>query len=137
MRRMARLENREASTAASGREQVRKSCVKNGWHPRQRRLHMQVRVQFRAKGTTGQWRTAQSENISSSGLLFAVKGELPVVDSDIDLVFLMPAEICGTSAAEVLCQARVVRLTPGSRHQLARVAAFISDYVYLPKANAG
>ncbi len=137
MRRTARLDETEASASALGRKPMRKCSGKNGWHPRERRLRTQVPVQFRVKGATGEWRTAQSENISRSGLLFSVEGETPATATDIELVFLMPAEICGTDPADVLCQARVVRVSESSRHQRTRVAAAISDYVFLPKVKVG
>ncbi len=137
MRRTARLDDKEASSSALGRKPMRKCSGKNGWHPRERRLRTHVPVQFREKGMTGEWRTARSENISRSGLLFSLEGELLPVGSDIELVFLMPAEICGTEPADVLCQARVVRVSEPGRHQPAKIAAAISDYVFLPKARVG
>ncbi len=137
MRRTARVNENEPRTGAIGHKSARESGGRRGWHPRERRLRMQVPVQFRQKACPGEWRDAQSENISRSGLLFTIQGALPAMGSNIELIFLMPAEICGMSAAEVLCQAQVVRLFEASRHKPATVAARIIDYVYLPSPKAG
>jgi hypothetical protein len=137
MRRTARMEQTAAPTETTGKKPVRKCGGKNDWHPRDRRLRVESPVQFREKGQMGPWHEGQTENISRSGLLFTC-GDTPLpAGAEIELVFRMPAEICGAAAAEVLCQARVVRLLEPTKTLPARVAASIADCTYLPKAMVG
>ncbi len=138
MRRIARIElGPEAGAEATGRKPVRKCSGKDRWQPRDRRLRIDVPVQFRVKGATGEWLRGQSENISRSGLLFSIEGEPLPVGQEIEMVFQMPAEICGTGPAEVLCQGRIARGIEASEKQPARLAAVIADYVFLPSAKVG
>ncbi|MFB3814318.1 MAG: PilZ domain-containing protein [Terriglobales bacterium] len=137
MRRTTRIEQTVEDPEATGRKPVRKCSGKNGWHPRDRRLKVESPVQFREKGAVGGWCEGRSENISRSGLLFTV-GDNPLpIGTEIELIFHMPAEICGDSAADVLCQARVVRVLEATKTHPARVAAAIADYTYLPKSMVG
>ncbi len=137
MQRTTRLEGGAETDSAVARKTSRKCNGKGGWQPRERRLRIEVPVRFRKRHITADWRLGESENISRSGLLFAVEGEVPAVDTKLELVFVMPAEICGSSPAEVLCQARAVRVREASAHQPAKVAATILDYVYLPQTEVG
>ncbi len=130
MRRTARVRGTETAVAVTCKSQRRRGRT-NAWQTRERRLQTSVPVQFRPKGSSESWRVGRSENISRSGLLFTVEGDLPAVGSELELVFLLPAEICGTAAATVLCHARVARIKESTRKELARVAAAISDCVYI------
>ncbi len=136
MRRTARIDEVEAASATVARKPVRHSGGNNSWRPRERRLRLDVAIQFRNQGGR-EWNVGAGQNISRSGLLFIFDGEPPQVGSELEVAFLMPAEICGDAPAEVLCQARVVRASEPTRQQPARVAVAIADYVYLPEAKLG
>jgi hypothetical protein len=130
MRRVARLErdpDQEPPTAAT-KKPARKCAGKGGWHPRERRLRVNVPVLYRIKGNS-EWLNGRSLNISRSGLLFSADQLLPL-EAPVELIFEMPAEICGTAGAKVLCRARIARAEDDFP---PRLAAAISDYDFLEK----
>ncbi len=74
---------------------------------RAQRFVLQLPLKYRKLGDRD-WRVGTTENISRSGMLF--RGEeviLPNVQLEINLV--LPAEIAGLTAAEVMCRGEVVR----------------------------
>jgi PAS domain S-box-containing protein len=74
---------------------------------RAQRFTLHLPLKYRPVGEAG-WRSGTTENISRSGVLF--RGEelvQPHVVIEINLV--LPAEIAGLSAAEVVCRGEVVR----------------------------
>jgi CheY-like chemotaxis protein len=74
---------------------------------RAQRFNLQLPLKYRPIGEDG-WRVGTTENISRSGLLFRAEESLPAnVQLEINLV--LPAEIAGLSAAEVVCRGEVVR----------------------------
>jgi PAS domain S-box-containing protein len=74
---------------------------------RAQRFQLQLPLKYRPVGEAS-WRAGTTENISRSGLLFrAEKMVEPHVVIEINLV--LPAEIAGLSAAEVVCRGEVVR----------------------------
>jgi hypothetical protein len=75
--------------------------------PRARRFYVHVPLRYRRLGET-QWHLGKTENISRSGMLFEADEVLqPKAQVEINLV--LPAEIAGLSATEVLCRGEVVR----------------------------
>jgi len=74
---------------------------------RAQRFKLQLPLKYRPIGEDA-WRAGTTENISRSGLLFRAEELLPAnVLLEINLV--LPAEIAGLSAAEVVCRGEVVR----------------------------
>src|SRR5580704_1941615 len=74
---------------------------------RAQRFKLQLPLKYRPIGEND-WRAGTTENISRSGLLFRAEEMLPAnVQLEINLV--LPAEIAGLSAAEVVCRGEVVR----------------------------
>jgi CheY-like chemotaxis protein len=74
---------------------------------RAQRFQLQLPLKFRPIGEND-WRAGTTENISRSGLLFRAEEMIPPnVQLEINLV--LPAEIAGLSAAEVVCRGEVVR----------------------------
>jgi hypothetical protein len=71
------------------------------------RFNLQLPLKYRPIGENA-WKVGTTENISRSGLLFRAEELLPAnVQLEINLV--LPAEIAGLSAAEVVCRGEVVR----------------------------
>jgi PAS domain S-box-containing protein len=74
---------------------------------RARRFNLHLPLQYRPLGEKS-WRPGTTENISRSGLLFqAQEWLLPHVQVEISLV--LPTEIAGLAATEVICRGEVVR----------------------------
>jgi CheY-like chemotaxis protein len=74
---------------------------------RARRFNLHLPLQYRPLGEKS-WRPGTTENISRSGLLFqAQESLLPHVQLEISLV--LPTEIAGLAATEVICRGEVVR----------------------------
>jgi DNA-binding response OmpR family regulator len=74
---------------------------------RAQRFKLQLPLKYRPIGEEA-WRAGTTENISRSGLLFRAEEMIPAnVQLEINLV--LPAEIAGLSAAEVVCRGEVVR----------------------------
>ena len=74
---------------------------------RAQRFKLQLPLKYRPIGEDG-WREGTTENISRSGMLFRAEEMIPAnVQLEINLV--LPAEIAGLSAAEVVCRGEVVR----------------------------
>jgi len=74
---------------------------------RAQRFKLQLPLKYRPIGEND-WRVGTTENISRSGLLFRAEELIPAsVQLEISLV--LPAEIAGLSAAEVVCRGEVVR----------------------------
>jgi len=74
---------------------------------RARRFKMQLPLRYRPLGESN-WRPGTTENISRSGMLFRAQEMLqPAAQVEISLV--LPAEIAGLAATEVICRGEVVR----------------------------
>jgi CheY-like chemotaxis protein len=93
---------------------------------RAQRFQLHLPLKYRQLGEND-WRTGTTENISRSGMLFQAEETLPAnVQLEINLV--LPAEIAGLAAAEVVCRGEVVRtLDPGQQMRPA-LAAKILQY---------
>jgi DNA-binding response OmpR family regulator len=74
---------------------------------RAQRFHIQLPLRYRRLGEK-EWHEGTTENISRSGMLFEADELLqPAAQLEINLV--LPAEIAGLSATEVVCRGEVVR----------------------------
>ncbi len=73
---------------------------------RAKRFLLQVPLRYRVGGDRA-WRDGQTENISSSGVLFR-SGSLAELSAAIEISFTLPVEI-SEGAAEVFCYGKIVR----------------------------
>ena len=94
---------------------------------RAQRFNLQLPMRYRLVGDNA-WREGTTENISRSGMLFRAEEVIPTnVQLEINLV--LPAEIAGLSAAEVVCRGEIVRATqPEQPTMHPAVAAKILQY---------
>src|ERR1700692_1090079 len=105
--------------------------------PRAQRFYIQLPLRYRRLGEK-EWHVGTTENISRSGLLFAADELLqPAAQLEINLV--LPAEIAGLSATEVVCRGEVVRtVEPRGKTLSPALAARILQYHFqhgpLPRA---
>ena len=104
---------------------------------RAQRFQLHLPLRYRRLGEK-QWHDGTTENISRSGLLFSTDEVLqPASQLEINLV--LPAEIAGLSATEVVCRGEVVRtVEPGGETLSPALAARILQYHFqhgpLPRA---
>jgi PAS domain S-box-containing protein len=81
---------------------------------RARRFNLHLPLRYRPLGEQS-WRPGTTENISRSGLLFQAQEVLrPNMQLEISLV--LPAEIAGLAATEVICRGEVVRSVEAQGH---------------------
>lgn len=74
---------------------------------RAQRFKLQLPLKYRPIGEDD-WRAGTTENISRSGLLFRAEEMLPA-NIQVEINLVLPPEIAGLSAAEVVCRGEVVR----------------------------
>ena len=71
------------------------------------RFDLHLPMKYRLVGESG-WREGTTENISRSGMLF--QAEEPIApNAQLEINLVLPAEIAGLAAAEVVCRGEVVR----------------------------
>jgi PAS domain S-box-containing protein len=71
------------------------------------RFDLHLPMKYRLIGESG-WREGTTENISRSGMLF--QAEEPIApNAQLEINLVLPAEIAGLAAAEVVCRGEVVR----------------------------
>jgi hypothetical protein len=94
---------------------------------RAQRFQLHLPLRYRSLGEK-KWHEGTTENISRSGLLFQAEELLqPAAQLEINLV--LPAEIAGLSATEVVCRGEVVRtVTPEGAEVSPALAAKILQY---------
>lgn len=74
---------------------------------RAQRFNLHIPLKYRLLGEEA-WRTATTENISRSGVLFRAE-ELIQPQAQLEMNLVLPPEITGLSTAEVVCRGEVVR----------------------------
>jgi len=74
---------------------------------RARRFNLHLPLRYRPLGENS-WRPGTTENISRSGLLFRAQ-ELLHENAQLEISLVLPAEIAGLAATEVICRGEVVR----------------------------
>ena len=74
---------------------------------RARRFNLHLPLRYRPLGEQN-WRPGTTENISRSGLLFLAQ-ELLSPNALLEISLVLPAEIAGLAATEVICRGEVVR----------------------------
>jgi response regulator RpfG family c-di-GMP phosphodiesterase len=93
---------------------------------RAQRFNLHLPMKYRQLGEQD-WREATTENISRSGLLFQADETIsPNAQLEINLV--LPVEIAGLSAAEVVCRGEVVRSQETGEKAATTLAAKILQY---------
>jgi hypothetical protein len=78
----------------------------SGVRARAKRFSLQIPLRYRLNGDRA-WREGQTENISSSGVLFRSRS-LAEMSAAIEMSFTLPVEI-SEGAAEVFCYGKIVR----------------------------
>ena len=74
---------------------------------RAQRFKLNLPLKYRLLGEPD-WRKGTTENISRSGMLFRAEEMVPP-NAQLEINLVLPAEIAGLSAAEVVCRGEVVR----------------------------
>ena len=74
---------------------------------RARRFNLHLPLRYRPLGEES-WRPGTTENISRSGLLFLAQ-ELLQMNAQLEISLVLPAEIAGLAATEVICRGEIVR----------------------------
>ncbi len=94
---------------------------------RARRFNLHLPLRYRPLGEQN-WRAGTTENISRSGLLFQAQ-ELLHPNAILEISLVLPAEIAGLAATEVICRGEVVRSVEGQRQGVSpALAAKILQY---------
>jgi len=94
---------------------------------RAQRFNLHLPVKYRLLGHD-EWREGTTENISRSGMLFRAEEMIPA-NAQLEIYLVLPAEIAGLSAAEVVCRGEIVRATaPEQSTMHPAVAAKILQY---------
>jgi len=87
---------------------VRPTFVKARLSPsRAQRFQLHLPLKYRQIGELD-WRVGTTENISRSGMLFRAE-ELLSPNAQVEINLVLPPEIAGLAAAEVVCRGEVVR----------------------------
>jgi PAS domain S-box-containing protein len=104
---------------------------------RAQRFQLHLPLRYRRLGEK-EWHVGTTENISRSGMLFEANELLqPAAQLEINLV--LPAEIAGLSATEVVCRGEVVRTVQGKGETMnpalaARILQYHFQHGPLPRA---
>ena len=94
---------------------------------RARRFNLHLPLRYRPLGEKD-WRPGTTENISRSGLLFLAQ-ELLEPSAQLEINLVLPTEIAGLSATEVVCRGEIVRSVGPQGSELApALAAKILQY---------
>ena len=103
---------------------------------RARRFNLQLPLRYRPLGEKS-WRPGTTENISRSGLLFQAR-ELLDLNAQLEISLVLPAEIAGLAATEVICRGEVVRSVEAQGQGMApALAAKILQYHFQHGAHVG
>jgi CheY-like chemotaxis protein len=96
---------------------------------RAQRFNLHLPLKYRLVGE-GDWRKGTTENISRSGMLFRTDEMIPL-STQLEINLVLPAEIAGVSAAEVVCRGEVVRALPPEQPTMSpALAAKILQYQF-------
>ena len=93
---------------------------------RAQRFQLRLPLRYRRLGEQ-QWHEGKTENISRSGLLFQADEALQP-NSQLEISLVLPAEIAGLSATEVVCRGEVVRTVESNEKLSPALAARILQY---------
>jgi PAS domain S-box-containing protein len=102
---------------------------------RAQRFNLHLPLKYRLLGEDD-WREGETENISRSGMLFRAEEMIPA-NAQLEINLVLPAEIAGLSAAEVVCRGEIVRATaPDHLTTHPALAAKILQYHFQHGAHA-
>ncbi len=127
----------EVAMSTQSAEPLQAARVREAPSARAQRFYLQLPLRYRRLGEE-EWHVGTTENISRSGMLFEADELLqPAAQLEINLV--LPAEIAGLSATEVVCRGEVVRTIEQRGETLSpALAARILQYHFqhgpLPRA---
>ena len=94
---------------------------------RAQRFDLHLPLKYRLLGEND-WRRGTTENISRSGMLFRAEELIPP-NAQLEINLVLPAEIAGLSATEVVCRGEIVRaMAPETPTMHPAVAAKILQY---------
>jgi PAS domain S-box-containing protein len=104
---------------------------------RAQRFQLHLPLRYRRLGEKD-WHEGTTENISRSGMLFKADEELQP-SSQLEINLVLPAEIAGLSATEVVCRGEVVRTVAGNDNRMtpalaARILQYHFQHGPLPRA---
>jgi PAS domain S-box-containing protein len=107
---------------------------------RARRFNLHLPLRYRPLGEKS-WRPGTTENISRSGLLFQAQ-ELLHPNAQVEISLVLPPEIAGLAATEVICRGEVVRAVEAQKPAqgqdvLPALAAKILQYRFQHGAQVG
>lgn len=102
--------------------------------PRAPRYAVRLGLRYRQKPQMA-WLDGQTQNISSSGVLFSADRTVPP-DTPIEMNLVMPPQIVGAEAGHVVCFGRVVRIIEPHAPGGPAVAATIAGY-HLVRSDQG
>jgi hypothetical protein len=103
---------------------------------RARRFNLHLPLRYRPLGEKG-WRPGTTENISRSGLLFRAE-ELLQPNAQLEISLVLPAEIAGLAATEVVCRGEIVRSMGAHGTEVSpALAARILQYHFQHGAHVG
>ncbi len=103
---------------------------------RARRFNLHLPLQYRPLGEKN-WRPGTTENISRSGLLFLAQ-ELLSPNALLEISLVLPAEIAGLAATEVVCRGEVVRSVEAQGQSVSpALAAKILQYHFQHGTHVG
>jgi CheY-like chemotaxis protein len=111
-----------ARAAAQGAQVVRRVPTF-----RAQRFNLTLPLRYRLLGEQD-WKKGLTENISRSGVLFRAE-EMLQPNAQLEISLVLPAEIAGLSAAEVVCRGEIVRsMQPENAQMNPALAAKILQY---------
>ena len=103
---------------------------------RARRFNLHLPLRYRPLGEKS-WRPGTTENISRSGLLFQAQ-EVLHPNAQVEISLVLPAEIAGLAATEVICRGEVVRSVEAQGQGVTpALAAKILQYHFQHGARVG
>jgi len=103
---------------------------------RARRFNFQLPLRYRPVGEKD-WRNGTTENISRSGLLFRAQ-EVLAPNAQLEINLVLPVEIAGLAATEVVCRGEVVRSVAAPTPEVSpALAAKILQYHFQRAAQVG
>src|SRR6202030_4752785 len=117
----------EVDMSMQSAEPVHATRARESSPARAQRFYLQLPVRYRRLGEK-EWHVGTTENISRSGMLFQAD-ELLQPSAQLEINLVLPAEIAGLSATEVVCRGEVVRtIEPQSGKVSPVLAAKILQY---------
>ncbi|PYX46102.1 MAG: hybrid sensor histidine kinase/response regulator [Acidobacteria bacterium] len=127
----------EVTMSMQSAEPLRSTRTRENSPLRAQRFHLHLPLRYRRLGEND-WHVGTTENISRSGMLFQAD-ELLQPNAQLEINLVLPAEIAGLSATEVVCRGEVVRTVEQQGQTLSpALAARILQYHFqhgpLPRA---